>query len=906
MTTLRRIVAALRRWGSHGQAEHDLHNEIQSFAELRADELRAAGVPDAEARRRALAEMGGAEFVKESIRVGRAGAAVAQTLQDVRYAFRSLARSPGFSIIAILVLALGIGANAAIFSLVNAALLRPLPVRAPEELVYAYQLGIDGYDRLAQRRDLFATMTGSAVDLARLRVGDEVTQIRGAAVLANYLEVLGVVPAFGRTFTAAESSMAAAPSVMISHDLWTRQFNGAQGIIGTTIDLEPGVGGYTTERGRSYTVIGIAPEGFRGTGSPWEPTEYWVPLQQRAADYTCADPTYLPRAPIVAIGRLAAGVKFVEAAAFVRTLSASKATTGPGAKGPVLSPSRRSRLPFGSLSTMTASPLAAALMAVSGLVLIIAAANLVGLFMARSITRRADTAIRLTLGAGRRRIVRQWLTESLLLSLMGGLGGLALARALVQLFLVNLPSSFGAGSNATRVSLEVPVDLRVLTFTAVVCLVAGLLVGVIPARQASQTDVLSSLSGSATSAPRRGRSQMRRWILIPQVALSLTLLLVAGVLVRALLTQEWASPGYTAEGVVSVEYQVPVPPGCQQSPATYADLRSRRLALRVKLLAGLAQDAQLTSAALSHTVPSGSSPFVGAVVTPEGFASGAHRAVRRDVVSPDYLRTLGINLVRGRQFTDADMSGGPPVAIVSRSLADVLWPGADPIGQRLAVHHPSDPPPASWSQVVGIVDDVQPEWADGGPNLMVYEPLQSSDIESLVVARTAGSPADAIKSITALLKQADPAVNIVQSRALTSQVAELRFSRRVVVAIVVAAGLIGMLLATIGLYGVIAHSLSQRQRELGIRVALGADRHDLMRLVLSEGAFVIVAGSVIGTAFALVAVGIVSHRVLAIPPMDWPTLIVVPVILAVVVLLTCYVPARRASRIDPIRALRNE
>lgn len=236
----------------------------------------------------------------------------------------------------------------------------------------------------------------------------------------------------------------------------------------------------------------------------------------------------------------------------------------------------------------------------------------------------------------------------------------------------------------------------------------------------------------------------------------------------------------------------------------------------------------------------------------------------------------------------------------------MLWPGADPIGQRLAIHDPSDPPPTSWSQVVGVVDDVQPELPDGGPNLMVYQPLQPVDIESMVVARTDGPPAGAIQSITALLKQADPTVNIVRSRALTSQVAELRFSRRVAVAIVVAAGLTGMLLAMVGLYGVISHSLSQRQRELGIRVALGANRHDLMRLVLREGAIVSVAGSVIGTAVAFVVVGVVSHRVLAIPPMDWLTLVVVPVILAAVVLLTCYVPARRATGADPIVALRAE
>ncbi len=640
MRTLRRITATLRRWRSRDRAERELHDEIQSYAALRAEELRADGVPDDEARRRALAELGGIESVKESVRERRTGAVAEQVMQDVRYALRSLARSPGFSAVAILVLALGIGANAAIFSLINAVLFRPLPVRAPQELVYAYRasngsysgLTLDDYDRIAQRTDLFGALTGSTVDFARLRVGEGIEQVRGAAVVANYFDVLGVAPVFGRSFADGEGAMTATPSVVISHDLWMRQFNGAPGIIGTAIDLGPGVGGYTTERSRSYTIIGIAPESFHGTGSPWEQTEYWVPLQQRAADYACADPTYLSRAPVVVIGRLAPGVKFGEAAAFVSTLSASNTPSRPGAKvATVLRPSRISRLPFDALSTLPVSPLAAALMAVSGLVLIIAAANLIGLYMARSITRRADTAIRLTLGAGRGRIVRQWLIESLVLSLAGGLGGLALARALVQLFLVNLPSSFGARSYATRVSLEVPIDLRVLVFTAVVCLAAGLLIGVIPARQASQTDVLSSLSGSATSAPRRDRSQMRRWILIPQVALSLTLLLVAGVLVRALLKQEWSSPGYTAEGVVSVEYQLPVAPRCQQSPAAYADLRSRRGALRAKLFAGLAQCSQLTSAALSNTVPLGTIRFVGAVVTPEGFASGALGSARRRV-----------------------------------------------------------------------------------------------------------------------------------------------------------------------------------------------------------------------------------------------------------------------------------
>ncbi len=305
-------------------------------------------------------------------------------------------------------------------------------------------------------------------------------------------------------------------------------------------------------------------------------------------------------------------------------------------------------------------------------------------------------------------------------------------------------------------------------------------------------------------------------------------------------------------------------------------------------------------------MPSGTRKLSGAVTTPDQFASGAHRWVRRDRVSPDYFKTLGIELVRGRGFSQGDIAGGPAVAVVSRSLADALWPGADPIGQRLAMHQPSDPPPAAWAEVVGIVADVTPELSDGGPDLKVYEPVRPSDIEGLVVARASGDPADAIKAITALLNRADPAVNVVQSRMLTSEIAELRFSRRVAVAIVVAAGLVGMLLALIGLYGVISHSLAQRQRELGIRVALGADRHDLMRLAFKEGAFVIAAGCVLGAAFAVAGIGIVSHRVLAIPSMDWLTLLVVPAIVAAVVLLTCYVPARRASRIDPIRALRAE
>ncbi|MBP8273695.1 MAG: ABC transporter permease [Acidobacteria bacterium] len=577
MTTLRRIVAALRRWASGAHAEHELHTEIESFAELRADELRAAGLPDAEARRRALAEIGGIESVKESVRERRTGAIVEQAFQDVRYAFRMLARSPGFTVVAVLVLALGIGANVAIFSLINAALFRPLPVRAPQELVFGYRsnngsylgVGLDDYNRLAQRTDVFAQLTGSAADFARLRVGDGVEKVRGAVVVANYFDVLGVAAALGRTFSRNDGSMAADPSVVIGHDLWGRQFNADPGIIGTTISLGPGVGAYTTEQGRRYTVVGIAPKSFHGTGSPWEATEYWVPLQQRAADYVCADPEFLSLTPVMLIGRLASGVTFGDAVAFMSTVNGSSAMGSTSASAnnvsTVLRQSPITRLPFDRLTTQTSSPLAAALMAVSGLVLIIAAANLVGLYMARSITRRSDTAIRLTLGAGRGRIVRQWLTESLLLSLAGGLGGLAAARALVQLFLVNLPASFGTGAYASRVSLDVPLDFRVLAFTTAVCVLAGLVVGFAPAWQASKTDVLSSFSGSAASSPRRDRFQMRRWILIPQIALSLTLLLVSGVMVRALLKVEQASTGYAPEAVVSVEYQVPVPPQCEQN-----------------------------------------------------------------------------------------------------------------------------------------------------------------------------------------------------------------------------------------------------------------------------------------------------------------------------------------------------
>jgi putative ABC transport system permease protein len=842
---------------------------------------------------------------------------------DFKFSVRMLRQTPAFSALAVFVLALGIGVNTAIFSLVNAVLLRPPNVRAPSELRYVYansggtMIGYPDYRALRDQNDVFSDVAATTESEARLGAGADVRVVNGEAVSANYFEVLGVTPRWGRAFAASlDEAPDAERAVVISYRLWTREYGADPNVIGTKMAL--------TRRGIPaedqwpiYTIVGVAPEGFTGVCSPWAPSEYWVPLVQRVADYRSnRGPTGMGALRVarpdeaalhIALGRLKPGVADAKASATISALGEQiRRANHPTWKQGSLTAhdSRRVRLPFDPRGQIVPERLAAGLLIVAGLVLIIAVTNLAGMLIARGMTRRTEMAVRLTLGASRWQVTRRLLAEGGLLSLAGGVGGLGFARLLIVVFMDQSPSGFGQ-FQTVPFALEVSIDGVTLAFTALLCVGVGVLVSLAPARQASRTDLLTSLAGGAAFAsPRRARLGLRHMVLIPQVCLSTALLLTAGVLAKPLLEAERVNPGYAPDDLAFVDFGFPrMSRGEETTSAGYQKERDQYRLFNQRVLERLAGTAGVTAAALTTGMPE--SPMKGWIIARDAYPKGQHWWVAGATVSDDFFKTVGIRLRRGRGFDIRDQADGPKVAIIDETLATWLWPGQNPIGRYVAEHWPESNFPPAWLEVVGVVNEVQPPITSGLSNPYIYRPLaQGSEYSRTIVARGAMPAGDLVRALRQAALDANPVVEMTRSGSVRESIAAILYPRRMAAGILAAAGLIGLILSAAGLYGVISYSVAQRLRELGIRATLGADPISLMGLVLREGGRVAVAGIALGLVVAYSGIRVASKLVTEIPKLDQVTIVVVPLLLGIVALLACFVPARRASKVDPIVVLR--
>jgi putative ABC transport system permease protein len=893
--------AALARGGDESAAMQAVHDELASLNQGRASlDIRTprAGV---------------LEGIRQFAHV------------DLRDAVRKLRRSPGFSALAIIVLAVGLGVNTAMFSLINALLYKPLPVKHPETLVFVYDvyprqvpsIAVSDYEELASRKDLFSELAGFGGDRSGwAKIDGRLEQLVGAVITPNYLPMLGVSPQLGRSFNLSDDSATSAPVVLISDELWTTRFGRRDDALGKPLHLLSGQGGIS-ERGRDYTIVGVLPAGFNGTGgsSNWLSPSYWVLPAPREADYICparaAYPGYPWRPGVVPVGRLAEGVTLAQASSALRGWTPPSRKKLRDGEFIDVTTTRQSRLPYEITGQLVPNQVAAGLLVISGLVLIIAVSNLAGMFLARGVTSRGETAIRLSLGAGRWRVARHQMTTSLLLTFLGGVLALPVAALLTQALITNLPAQTGNGFGKVSVILSASLDGRALLFSAAACLIAGVIVGLPTARQASRTDVLESLQQASGSSTRSGR-RLRHWIVVPQIGISLTLLLVTGAVARTIVTSELASPGYEPDGLVAVQFAIPEPDTCNVvGPATqiYKAVRDRYAALGTSIWHALPRIPTITDAALS-----GFQPYNmiggGHVVTPESFARGQHYGVRSHAASPGFFQTMGIRFAAGRDFLPSEtfsysQSGAETGAlIVSRRLADELWPGRQPIGQQLALHWPDSPAPKRWAEVVGVVDDVLPAINDGWAAPTVYIPANQGYDVSTIVARAKGPAGDAIRDLSRTVLAADPSAVVLRGSTFNQEIAEQRFTRRLAVTILGVAALIGLALAAIGLYGVISYSLAQRVREFGIRASLGANYRDLIVLVLREGLLVASVGSVLGFAAAYSAIGLISSKLVAIPSVNIAIVIAGPAIVFAAVALACYLPARRAAKVDPLIVLR--
>ena len=841
---------------------------------------------------------------------------------DLRYSIRSLAKHPSFVGAAVVVLGLAVGVNTAVFSLINSLLLRPLAVRAPHELGFVYTtddrgryVSYDAFLKLRESLDVFGGLAARAGDAAGLRVGNDLVPLVGESVTANYFDVLGVAPRIGRTFEPREESASATPVAIVSEAVWKTQFAADPAIVGRTLRITgPAVSSGRYSASRDYTIIGVMGSAFRGTGNAWQPTDYWVLFPQRYEDHRAARPNRtvpLSSWPVVPIGRLRNGVTFAQAQAAVNTAGRDiiRQTSRDRVRAEdtyVLLNAPRVRLPFSGAYFLSMPRLALALMAIATLLMAIAAMNLAGMLFARGVARRTEIAVRLSLGASRVRLIRQLLAESLILAVCGTAAGLLLARLLVVMALREIPRQM-PGVNATLLSVDVPVDARVFGFAALTCVVTALLVGLAPAAASVRSDLLSALTSSGIVAPRVGRARMRRLILVPQIALSLVLLLVSGVMVRSLLRQELATPGYDAEHVVILQVQLPaasLPTNAEERSA-----ESERLTMVFdRIVERVAALPEVSSVAVSEMSIQGVGlPEMGSTVIARSDDGTARtpRGATHGYVSPDYFKTMGIPLVRGRPFDTRDMKREARTAIVSERLASELWPGKDPIGEAFA--HPYSPVskyPTRWFEVVGVVKSATLP-LDEFPRPVFYVPLASNPLMgSNILVRGSGNPAQLIVRVKEAIAQADDAVLISQARPLADAVDAIRSPRRFSTALLGASGVAGLVLAALGVFGLMSYAVAQRLGEIGVRMVLGAQRRDVILLILFDGAAVVIAGIVIGFGLAFAALRYASHAVIPLPDADAATFIVVPLILVGSVLFACYLPARRAARVDPLVVLR--
>ncbi len=880
---LRRLAALFRRSG----LEDDLDDEVRSHLEM-AEELNLQkGMSAEDARREALRSFGGIEQTKENYRDQRGLRMIETTLQDLRFGLRMLRRSPGFSILAILCLTLGIGANAAVFSWVEGILFRPYPAVTRQEQLLALSgtargesgpTAISWPDLLDLQRSctLIDSFIVSKIMGTTLSVGDRAERTAGSIVSANYFDAIGVHPLLGRGFEPGEDSgRNAHPVTVISYQLWKGRFNGDPQIIGKTQRLN----------GVVHTIVGVAPEGFYGTFVGWG-MQFWVPASMEeifeAGGYKLED---RGARWIEAYVRLKAGVNAAQAqeeiSAVGKRLEADYPDTNRG-RGIKLWPLWQT--PFNNAGTLL--PTLEIMLAVVVFVLLIACANVGNLLLVRSFARRHEMTVRLAIGAGRGRLLKQLLTEGLLLSAIGAAGGLLVAywcrHALVLLF----PARAG-------VAMHLPgeIDWRVLALSAGVCLIATLLLGLVPAMQTSKLDLAGALKAeSAGVVGGGGRAWVRSGLVLLQMSLSFVLLVGAGLLLQSLQRIRTASPGFstrevkmTAVDLVSAGYDA-------QRAQNFQD----ELIERVKALPGV------ELAAFARVTPLGYGTYSSSPIAVDGYQPPLEEqpTVEYNEVGPDYFATLGIPLVSGREFARADDEKAALVVVANETMSAKYWRGRNPIGERVQVK-------GRWMQVVGVAKDSKYQSIREAPKPFLFVPRrQNFSVGATLNIRTPLSPEAVATALAREVRVLDANLAPYEVITLQEQLDRSTSPQKVAVTLVGILGGLALLLAAIGLYGVMSYAVSQSTRELGLRMALGAGASNLLRLVMSRGLALTAGGLALGVAVALGLTRLLGNLLYKVSPRDPLTFGSAFVIMTIAGLAACFLPAWRATRTDPVRALR--
>lgn len=877
--------------------ETNVIEELQQHLDDRYRDLRGRGVGEPEARRAALEELGDQGVLRDTMRGAihrRAeplplGAAPERGLAgiwgDLRFGVRMLRRAPAFTAIAVLTIALGIGANTTIFSIINALLFRPLPgIERQDELVLIGRTeagqGFDtfSYPDYLDYRDGTRTLSGVVAHFTapvHLSTGGASDRLRADLVSGNFFTVLGARPAAGRLLRPDDDDAPGAhPVAVLSHGLWQRRFGADPRVVGQPVRIN----------GAPFTIVGVAAERFHGVEVAGG-SDLYVPIAMVSSVLPSAGDFRAERGAVWLdlVGRLAPGATAIAAEVELRTIARRLQQAHPETnrdRGVRVS----AQIGLGPDARRQATAFLAVLLGVVVLVLLIACANVVNLLLARGATRAREFAVRASLGASRARLVRQLAAEGFLLALLGGTAGFAVGLASLRPAL-RLPIFAG-----TQVPLDVSPDLRVLAFTLGVMLGAGVVFALPPALRASRVDLVSALK-VGTPGGGAGRRRLRTGLVVGQLALSVVLLAAGGLFVRTLRALYRVEPGFETRGVLTASLDV----GLQG----YDERRARQffddLERQVSALPGA------EAATVGYMLPLGGGGWDTRIHAAESTPAPDDPGLKSDInaVSPSYFATLGMPIVRGRAFTPADREGATPVAIVNEAIAERLWPGADPIGRRFHIGS------GEVLEVVGLIRTARYRSLMEAPRPFFYRPAAQSFRSAMTLhVRTAGDPYDLVPAIRRVVDGLDRDLPLHRVLSLADRLDDSVAPQRTAAALVVAYGALALLLAAVGLYGSMAHLVSSRTREIGVRMALGARRAVVLRHVLGSALRIAAVGTAVGLAAAVPATRLLRSQLFGVSPGDPVTLVLVVLVLVAVALAAAWLPARRATRVDPVVALR--
>lgn len=883
------IPLRLRSLFRRAQADQELDDELRDHLDRKTEKYIAQGMTQAEAHRRARLDLDGIEQTKGKCRDARRVNWIQDLIQDLRFALRILRKSPGFTTIAILTLALGIGANTAIFSVVNGVLLRPLAYKNSGRLVqligHDQKRGVDfdwvsfaNFHDWAEQTKTFQDMAAYKFHVFNLTNLGQAQVLFGIKVSASLLPTLGAEPVLGRNFRAEEVEPGRDHELILSYDTWRQSFGADPQIIGKTLTLSD----------EPYTVIGVMPARFNFpptvpviSSLPSRKTQFLVPLGL-AFNSTQRDWNMLG-----VIARLKPGATIKQARADISTVAHNLELQYPAQDGGVTVRVE----PLLNQVVGDVRPALCIFLAAITLVLLVACANVTSLLLTRATIRQKEIALRASLGASRSRLIQQLLTESLLLALAGGTLGILLAFA-GTLLLARL-----SPDNLPRLE-DVAIDGRVLAYTFVVSIVTGVIFGLAPALRFSGVDVHEPLKSQAiTSTPSAKHSGLRSTLVVSEIAFSLALLIAAGLMLKSFVRLERVDPGFRADKVLTVWTALSEAQYAPEQRATfYQQVWQRIRGLSGVKSVGAIDDLPLTGIHGGGSFTIEGHPTESDTDAPEG---------ARCTVSVNYFQTMGIPLLRGREFTERDREGAPGVLIINETAARRYWSGQNPVGTRLTFTTGQTQP--TWLEIVGVVKDVLHDGLELPAKPTIYLPfLQGPSDFVVTVVRTDIDPAALTSAVRTAIAEVDKDQPVLMTRTMADIYSDSVAQRRFNTALIVAFGALALLLAMFGVYGLMAFTVTQRTHEIGVRIALGADPSDVIKLVIGRGFRLTVMGMALGLTMAFVLTRFLSKLLFNVPETDPATFVAVSVCLGGIALLASYIPARRATRVDPLVALRYE